>query len=81
MVIIHTQLNREARELVPWNQCIRRPTKMRKSRALELLVVLVSSLCWTSAMSAQGTLRVGAARSVKSSFPLKLSPPLSRIYG
>jgi len=35
---------------------------MGKMRALELLVALVCSLCWASAISAQGTLRVGAAR-------------------
>lgn len=35
---------------------------MDKRRALELLVVLVCSLCWGSAISAQGALRVGAAR-------------------
>lgn len=35
---------------------------MGKSKALQLLVVLVCSLGWTSAISAQGTLRVGAAR-------------------
>src|SRR5258708_22612205 len=35
---------------------------MSKRRALELLVVLVCSLCWGAAISAQGTLRVGAAR-------------------
>src|SRR5260370_19646900 len=35
---------------------------MSKRRALELLAVLVCSLCWGSAISAQGTLRVGAER-------------------
>jgi len=35
---------------------------MGKWRALELMAVLVFSLCCGSAMSAQGTLRVGAAR-------------------
>jgi neutral ceramidase len=37
-------------------------TKMGKRKALELLVVLVCSFCWGPAISAQGTLRVGAAR-------------------
>src|SRR5258708_33756511 len=35
---------------------------MGRRRKLELLVVWVCSLCWGSAISAQGTLRVGAAR-------------------
>src|SRR6266704_1980559 len=35
---------------------------MSKRRALELLVVLVCSFCWGAAISAQVTLRVGAAR-------------------
>src|SRR5260370_24824799 len=35
---------------------------MSKRRALELLVVVVCWLCWGAAISAQGTLRAGAAR-------------------
>src|SRR5258708_8023908 len=35
---------------------------MGRRRKLELLVVWVCSLCWGAAISAQGTLRVGAAR-------------------
>src|SRR5258708_25959384 len=35
---------------------------MSKRKALELVVVLVCSLCWASAIRAEGTLRVGAAR-------------------
>jgi hypothetical protein len=35
---------------------------MGKRRTLGLLVVLMCSLCWTAVISAQGTLRVGAAR-------------------
>jgi neutral ceramidase len=58
-------LKGEVREFVPWSECIHQNggrRKMGQRRALELLVVLVCSLFWGSAISAQGTLRVGAAR-------------------
>lgn len=45
---------------------------MGKMRALELLVVFACSLCWGSAIHAQATLRVGAAR-------VDITPPSSEM--
>jgi neutral/alkaline ceramidase-like enzyme len=63
-VVVFAHVKGQGRELLLRNGCHLNggKRKMGKWRALQLLVVFVCSLCWASAISAQGTLRVGAAR-------------------